>query len=163
MYVFLFYLFALLATCFYLARYGGRTGRWLAAIQLGMASASALASWITPRLTELLPHMMVIDLVSLALKTAVACASTRRWPIWVAAFQFNTVLAEAAILLSPAFRGAFYYAMATAWAMPTLVVMVLGLALDRRAERGRRGGEGSIQPAGALGGARTDDAGSAFR
>lgn len=133
--VFIFYLLALLATCLYLAIYGGRTGRWLAAIQFAMAVLSAFVSWNTDDLVTLQPRMMAIDLLSFALKLTVALISTRRWPIWVAAFQLNTVLAQAAILISPAFRGAFYYFMATAWAMPALFVMAAGLALDRRAHR----------------------------
>lgn len=135
MYVFIFYLLALLATCLYLGAYGGRTGRWLAMIQLVMALVSAFVSWNTFEVALLPPRMLAIDFVSLWLKSTVALVSTRRWPIWVAAFQFNTLLPQAAIALSPAFRTEFYYAMATAWALPTLFVMAAGLALDRRAER----------------------------
>lgn len=135
MYVFIFYLLALLATCFYLAVYGGKTGRWLAAVQLAMAVTSAWVSWHTFHHAQLPARMIVVDIVSLALKLAVAFHSTRRWPIWVAAFQLNTVLPQAAILVSPAFRTGFYYGLATAWALPTLFVMAAGLALDRRAER----------------------------
>lgn len=133
--VFFFYLIALLVTCIYLAVWGGRTGRWLAAIQLVMAVSSAVLSYTAPSFVVLQPRMFALDIVSLGLKLAVAFASTRRWPIWVAAFQLNTVLAEAAILLSPAFRGEFYYAMATIWALPALLVMSLGLAFDRRQAR----------------------------
>ncbi len=130
--VFFFYLIALLVTCFYLAVCGGRTGRWLAAIQFAMAVASAVLSFTAPDFVVLQPRMLALDTLSLVLKLAVAFASTRRWPIWVAALQLNTVLAEAAILMSPAFRNEFYYAMATIWAIPTLLVMSLGLAIDRR-------------------------------
>lgn len=134
MYVFLFYLLALLATCVYLALCGGRTGRWLAAIQFAMVAASAAASWHTP-IAVVQHRMILIDLVSLMLKSAVALSSTRRWPIWVAAFQLNTVLAQVAILLAANHRNAFLYGAATIWAMPALFVMAGGLALDRRAER----------------------------
>lgn len=132
MIVFLFYLIALLVTCIYLALYGGRTGRWLAAIQLAMAVASAILSSTAASFVVLQPRMLALDIVSLGLKLTVAFASNRRWPIWVAALQLNTVLAEAAILVSPAFRNEFYYAMATIWAIPALLVMSLGLAFDRR-------------------------------
>lgn len=137
--VFIFYLFALLATCLYLVRYGGRTGRWISAIQIVMAIASAGLSLTAPNFVVLQPRMLLLDSTSFVLKLAVALRSSRRWPIWVAAFQLNTVLAETAILLSPAFRNEFYYAMATIWAMPALFVMVLGTTLDRRREvRSRR-------------------------
>lgn len=136
---FLFYLLALLVTCIYLALCGGRTGKLLAVIQLVMAVASAVVSYTAPDFVALQPRMLALDSVSFCLKLTVALWSTRRWPMWVAAFQFNTVLAETAILLSPAFRTQFYYAMATVWAMPTLFVMALGLALDRRQMRARKG------------------------
>jgi len=135
---FLFYLLALLVTCIYLALYGGRTGKLLAAIQLVMAVASAAVSYTAPDFVTLQPRMLVLDSVSFCLKLIVAVWSTRRWPMWVAAFQFNTALAEMAILLSPAFRTEFYYAIATVWATPTLFVMALGLALDRRQMRARK-------------------------
>ncbi len=133
--VFFFYLIALLVTCIYLALYGGRTGRWLAAIQFVMAVASAILSSTASDFVALQPRMLALDLVSLGLKLTVALRSNRQWPIWVAAFQLDTVLAQTAILLSPVFRNEFYYAMATIWAMPTLLVMVVGLALDRRRMR----------------------------
>jgi hypothetical protein len=136
--VFIFYLFALVATCLYLVLYGGRTGRWLAAIQFLMALTSAVVSYTAPDFVVLQPRMMAVDLISLALKLAVALKSKRHWPIWVAAFQLNTVLAETAILISPAFRSQFYYAMATIWAMPALLAMVVGVTLDRRREAVRR-------------------------
>ena len=134
---FLFYLLALLVTCIYLALCGGRTGRWLASIQFVMAVVSAVVSYTAADFIALQPRMLAVDVVSFCLKLTVAVWSTRRWPMWVAAFQFNTVLAEAAILLSSAFRTEFYYAMATIWAIPTLFVMALGLALDRRQMRAR--------------------------
>jgi hypothetical protein len=130
--VFLFYLTALLVTCVYLALCGGRTGRWLAAIQLIMAVATAIASYTAADFVELQPRLLATDVLSLCLKLAVAFQSTRRWPMWVAAFQLNSVLAQAAVLLSPAFRDEFFYAMTTVWSVPTLFVMALGLALDRR-------------------------------
>lgn len=136
--VFIFYLVALLATCLYLVRYGGRTGRWISAIQLLMALASAVVSYTAPNFVVLQPRMLAVDVLSLVLKWGAALNSTRRWPIWIAALQLNTVLAETAILLSPAFRNAFYYAMATIWAVPALLVMVLGVALDRRHEAALR-------------------------
>jgi hypothetical protein len=130
--VFFFYLIALLVTCLYLWLYGGRTGRCLAVIQFLMAAGSAAISATAADFVELQPRMLAIDVLSFALKLGVALASSRRWPIWVAAFQLNTVLAETAIQLSPVFRNQFYYAMSTIWAVPTLLVMVVGLTWDRR-------------------------------
>ncbi|MCH4150610.1 MAG: hypothetical protein LKF30_01465 [Sphingobium sp.] len=130
--VFLAYLVALLITCLYLYWYGGRTGLWSGAVLLSMALISAALALTEHNYVVLQPRMLLCDTVSLALKFAIALKSRRRWPIWVAAFQLNTVLASSAIMLAPAFRNDFYYAMATIWAVPTLVVMVVGTKLDRR-------------------------------
>jgi len=134
---FIFYLVALFVTCLYLVRYGGRTGRRSGAVLLTMSLISAALALTAPSYVVLQPRMLLCDAVSLVLKFGIAVHSTRRWPIWVAAFQLNTVLAEAAIMLAPAFRNEFYYAMSTIWAVPTLFVMVVGTALDRRAEMRR--------------------------
>jgi hypothetical protein len=132
MQVFLFYLASLLATCVYLWVYGGRTGRWMVADQFVTAVLAAVLSYNAPSFVWLQPRMAMLDVASLLVKIAIAFLSNRRWPIWVAALQLNTVLAQVAIMISPDFRNAFYYAMATIWAMPTLLVMVLGLYFDRR-------------------------------
>ncbi len=130
--IFYFYLVALLVTCLYLYFYGGRTGLWSGAVLLAMSLTSAALALTAPNFVVLQPRMLALDILSLGLKTGIAVRSTRYWPIWVAAFQLNTVLAQTAIMLSPAFRNEFYYAMATIWAVPTLVVMVWGTARDRR-------------------------------
>lgn len=132
--IFYFYLVALLVTCLYLYIYGGRTGLWSGAVLLAMSLTSAALALTAPNFVVLQPRMLALDILSLGLKTGIAVRSTRYWPIWVAAFQLNTVLAQTAIMLSPAFRNEFYYAMATIWAVPTLVVMVWGTARDRRHE-----------------------------
>ena len=79
--------------------------------------------------------MLAVDTLSLALKLAIAFNSNRRWPIWVAGFQVNTVLAEAAIFFSPAYKIDFFHAMATIWAMPTLFAMAIGIFLDNAHDR----------------------------
>ena len=134
MIVFLFYLVALLAACVYLALYGGRTGRWSGAVVLSMSLVSAVLALTAPNFVVLQPRMLACDIVTLAFKVVIALRSTRYWPIWTTAFQLNTVLAQVAIMSSPMFRNEFYYAMATIWAMPTLIIMIWGTFLDRRHE-----------------------------
>jgi peptidoglycan/LPS O-acetylase OafA/YrhL len=133
------YLAALLLTCAYLARFGGRTGRWGGAIVLGgflLSLAAVYASaWISAFSYTLVSNsLVIIDLFSLIAKVMLALYSNRRWPLWVAAFQFNTVAAHGVAMISPAIKGEYYYAMITVWAVPTLFVMVVGTMLDRRKE-----------------------------
>lgn len=78
------------------------------------------------------PMLTIVDFLSLGWKTALALFSTRRWPIWVAAFQLNVVGAHISVWFVPKWDGALYYAMFTVWGIPTLLVMIVGTALDHR-------------------------------
>jgi hypothetical protein len=42
------------------------------------------------------------------------------------------VCAQTAVLVAPAFTTKFHYAMMTIWAVPTLLVLSIGVFLDRR-------------------------------
>lgn len=130
--IFHFYLAALIATSAYVVRKGGRTGLFSVCIMVVAALGSQLLSTLSQDLPSLQPKMLTLDVVTLALQLAIAVISTRTWPMWVAAFQLNTVLAELAILISPVFHGSFYYALATIWAMPTLLVMATGTWRDQK-------------------------------
>lgn len=129
---FAFFLVALLAVCAYLCLSGGRTGRWTALIALVTAVAAQIVAVTAHSVPELQFRMFLCDLVTLAAFGTIAMMSNRWWPLWITAMQFNTVLAETAILLSPVFRYTFFYAMSTIWAVPTMTAMVVGTFLDSR-------------------------------
>jgi len=128
------YFAILLAVLVYLPRCGGKTGRWAAYLQLSSWLASLIANQMLHGSPYLWTTMLSIDLASLCWKTALAIKSTRRWPIWMAAFQINTASAHLTILV-PNWDIRLYYAMYTVWAMPSLLVMLIGTALDRRFDR----------------------------
>lgn len=132
--IFYFYLTALLATGIYVGRKGGATGRLSVIILIVGVLGSAGLSIITNNLQALQPKMMAWDSLMLLVQLGIAVVSRRTWPMWVAAFQLNTVLAECAVLISSSFQGGFYYAMATLWAMPTLFVMAIGTWRDNKFE-----------------------------
>ena len=115
--------------------YGGRTGLWGGALQIAtslLSLAVALSFYMSP---DSYLMMNLVDLLSLGWKVALALVSSRRWPIWVAAFQLNVVGAHASIWLVPHWEGELYYAMFTAWGVPTLLAMIIGTTLDNRHER----------------------------
>jgi hypothetical protein len=126
------YLAVLAAVFAYLALYGGRTGLWGGALLIGtsMASLTIAVAFAGSPLAG--PLLAVVDVMSLAWKLALAFLSNRRWPIWVAAFQVNVVAAHVSVWLVPTWRGELYYAMITVWAIPTLLAMLIGTALDNR-------------------------------
>ncbi|KXU29303.1 hypothetical protein A0J57_24235 [Sphingobium sp. 22B] len=72
-----------------------------------------------------------------------ALTSSRWWPIWAAAFQFNGVCSHLVAWAAPKLVSKVYYSMTTAWGIPILIVMAVGVLMDQRASR--RLGNGGIQ------------------
>ncbi|WP_070155134.1 hypothetical protein [Sphingobium phenoxybenzoativorans] len=125
---------AVVVSCLYAALYGGRTGRWGGGILLSTWPMSWALSKLMPSYGKAIPVLFLVDLMVFIGLLVIALLSTRRWPIWCAAFQLNTVAAHLAIMLSPVVLGQAYYAMISIWGVPMLFVMVVGTLLDRRAE-----------------------------
>jgi hypothetical protein len=128
---------AVVVSCAYAAIFGGRTGRWGGGILLSTWPLSWAFSNLIPSYGRVIPVLFLVDVTVFAGLLGVALASTRRWPIWCAAFQLNTVAAHIAIMLSPVVLGQAYYAMISIWGVPMLFVMVVGTWLDRRAKSAR--------------------------
>ena len=130
---------ALCATFVYLAMYGGKTGLWGGSLFIATSLLSFMVAFMfrhEPETRVLL--MPIVDILSLGWRMALAFLSTRRWPIWVAAFQVNVVSAHLSIWLVPDWRGELYYAMIPVWAIPTLLAMVIGTSLyNRHASKAR--------------------------
>jgi hypothetical protein len=126
------YIATLGATFAYLATSGGQTGLWGGALLLGTYLLALIIAVAFAGSAVALPLMLMVDGISLTWKLALAFFSSRSWPIWVAAFQVNVVAAHFSIWLVPAWEGDLYYAMVTVWAVPTLLVMIVGTYLDKR-------------------------------
>ena len=134
MWIFNLYLISLLLLAAYVAWSGGRTGKASIAVAILATISSQLVASLGHGMESIQRNMFVVDTVTFVMLMLIALLSKRTWPIWVAAFQLNTVLAECAILLSTSFRTMTYYALSTLWAVPTLVVMAIGTWRDRRWE-----------------------------
>lgn len=126
------YNIALIFAVYYVWRYGGRTGRYGSTVVLIGSILSWLAVSADRSYSTVLMQLFLIDCATLTAKIAIAIYSTRRWPIWAAAFQLNVVAAHTAGIISPELKNSFYYAMITVWAIPGLLIMVLGTAMDRQ-------------------------------
>ncbi len=121
-----------LAACAYAVLLGAWEGKWAALLILS-ASAITLVSELVLRLnwhgTNVL--MFAVDLALFGGFYAIAAKSRRWWPIWIAAFQLNSVVAHVATLLSPAFSHLIYHGYEGLWAFPGQIIMVFGIYRDR--------------------------------
>lgn len=128
----------LVICCAYTFRFGGRAGRWCVWLIVFTTLLTIIAATVGSPRDHVVPMMVVADVTFLIGLVLLALRSNRRWPIWMAAFQLNCVLAHVVGMLAPKMVSPVYYAMATIWGIPTLLVMVIGTMLDVRHERNAR-------------------------
>jgi hypothetical protein len=122
----------LAASCGYAVVFGGWEGRCMTAIILLASIATGLSNkWLDIHWYETNIGVFVVDLATLAAMYAVAARSRRWWPLWVVAFQLNSVAAHVATVISPNFSALVYLGMESLWALPGQLVMVLGIFRDR--------------------------------
>lgn len=139
MLIFSLYWSLLLISCGLTAWYGGRDGRYAAAI-VAASSAANLAAW-------LLDHHIVYawtfpaacDLIQLLLFADLMRRSRRWWPVWLTGFQIDAVVAHLAGAFAPDHAAAVFRGLHTFWGTPILIVMLVGTMRDRRAAL--RGGD----------------------
>lgn len=125
----------LLLTCAYIWRSGGRTGRWGALIVLAATVLTVIAAVVGAKFDKIEPLLFLADVIVLCGMIALAMLSRRRWPIWASAMQLNCVAGHIAAAIAPVTVAKVYYVMETAWALPILLAMACGTALDRRSDR----------------------------
>ena len=127
--VFVAYACSLVGVAGYVCWKGGNAGRASMAALLVGSVASQIVYMMTAE-KHLPGQMLIVDSLILATQVIIALNSKKTWPIWVAAFQLNTVLADLAIFVSVSRSNKFYYILATIWAVPTLVVIAMGVWRD---------------------------------
>lgn len=127
----LFWLLAISACAVALA-WGGRDGRWGAAMVI---SASALTMVLSDANSWLNTNMavMMVDAAMLMGMVALAMVSRSYWPMWFAAFQLIGTATHLATIMVPTIVPMLYQMMSGLWAIPTLLAMVLGIVADHNA------------------------------
>jgi hypothetical protein len=129
----LFWLLALLS-CVYAAVAGGRDGRW-AAFMIMLASALTVpAAHLDHSWGHIELARMAVDSALLGGLYGLMLQSRRYWPIWMTGFHLIAVVTHLSVLLAPHYTPAIYRGMQSVWALPVLLSMVIGIALDRRGE-----------------------------
>ena len=125
----LFWVFAALC-CGFAAVSGGKTGRTGAAMIMAASVASAVGgefgSWAQAHIP-----VMAIDLCLLLGFYWLALRSQSFWPIWATGFHLISVTSHLAIFFSDGVKQMLYYGFGAFWSLPVMLVMVLGVALDR--------------------------------
>jgi hypothetical protein len=133
-----------LAACLYALTLGGWEGRWTTVVIL-LASVATLTMnrWLSYHYREEFwattnDMVFAIDLITFLAMYAIAGLSERWWPVWVAAFQLNSVIGHLATLISPEFSALVYQGYEGLWAIPGQLVMVFGIYRDRKSNKWKR-------------------------
>lgn len=126
-----------LLCCGYAGLFGGRDGRFGAAILGGGAIATGMALTLDHSYRQLLPLVLGVDLAILVALGFLLSASRRFWPIWLFGLHLIAVTAHIAAWLSPAALRPIYHALVTMGGMPMLLIMAIGIYLDRAAAAAR--------------------------
>jgi len=119
--------------CGYGAYFGGREGRrvtalYLCAVLLTIPAQMLQQSWGG----EIWP-VVLVDTLLLAGLYWISMRTDRFWPLWVTGFHMITMTAHLAALLAPTFPARIYFGLTTIWTIPLLLVILVGVTLDRQA------------------------------
>ncbi|MGH6884268.1 MAG: hypothetical protein ACREFM_25325 [Hypericibacter sp.] len=118
------------------------------------AAGAFLLAWVGTLIVRD-PHWLgaqmgafVIDILFLAVLTAIALRSPRYWPIAAAAFQLLAVLTHAARMADPAVRGWAYATASILWTQLVLIAMGVGVFGSWRESRhlARTAGDPTTDP-----------------
>ena len=74
----------------------------------------------------------IVDLLLLAIMVRIAMTSSRHWPMWFAGIHATATLIGFCALVLPDARAPALYLAAASWAIPGMIVMVVGLLVDRK-------------------------------
>ena len=127
-------------SCGFASLFGGRDGRYV--------SLTFLVAWLgslpvnlldSPRSIGSEAYLSALDLAILVALSAVARTSRRYWPLWVLGFHFANMATDWIILLHQDFRTSVGYLLHAFWSVPELLVMPIGIQLDRAIKSVRNG------------------------
>ncbi|MEW4447320.1 hypothetical protein [Qipengyuania sp. JC766] len=111
---------------------GDRADRRVLVAILLVSALSAGAQSLPEGVTRI-GAILVLDLALLGVVTQHALRSHRYWPLWFAGMQSVAVLLTLFALVADGEARWLCQVFAAFWALPAMLVMVLGLLADRRA------------------------------
>lgn len=122
----------IVGACAYAVALGGWEGRWTAGIFVMASLASFTANkWFLIYWNNTNVALFLVDCLTFGALYLVAARSRHWWPVWVVAFQLNSVASHLATLVSTDFSILVYKNYGGLWAIPCLLVMVVGIFRDR--------------------------------
>jgi hypothetical protein len=128
----LFWLLVLIS-CGHATIFGGKDGRWAAALIIAASVLTIIAARMGGNWGDLELARMVVDLGLLLGLYVLMVISRRYWPIWMTGFHLIAVITHLSIMIAPGFTPQIYRALQSFWAIPVLLALLLGVELDRRA------------------------------
>lgn len=128
---------ALICVVAYVWIQGGWVGKVGALLVLAASAITFIGQGGATPYGRLNIPIFIGDILLLAGFIYLALASSRWWPIWASALQFNGVCSHLVAWLAPTVVSAVYYRMITVWGVPILLVMTIGTALDQRAAKAK--------------------------
>lgn len=128
---------ALICVVAYIWIQGGWVGKVGALLVLAASAITFIGQGSATPYGRLNIPIFIGDILLLAGFIYLALASSRWWPIWASALQFNGVCSHLVAWLAPTIVSAVYYRMITVWGVPILLVMTIGTALDQRAAKAK--------------------------
>ncbi len=127
----LFFWMLTLAGCGYAALLGGREGRWAASLIISASLLTIPATRLGAHWSRSELGVMSVDAALLLGLYVLSLRSRRYFPLWMAGFHLVAVATHLGTLIAPEFTPRIYRALASLWAVPMTVSMVVGVALDR--------------------------------
>lgn len=110
----------------------------LACIGASVASLLVLSTW-TVRYSQVELGLLLVDVATLGVFTAVALRSHRFWPLWVAGLQLTTSMAHILKALDLDLLPYAYGAAARFWSYPILIILFIGAWRSHRPPRSQAG------------------------
>lgn len=121
-----------LLCCGFAAAWGGRDGRRVAATYV-LGSLATVGAWfVQSDWSQTHFATLAVDAVLLVAFWWIALRSDRWFPTWITGFHLVTVLSHVASLVTPGYAFKLYFFLQGFWAVPMLIVLVIGVELDRR-------------------------------
>lgn len=107
-------------------------------LYLAVSILSAVAQSFAPRWNGINWGLFACDAFYLTCLLYLAHRTRRFWPIWASGFQLLSIITVVAIALSSSASAGIYRGLETVWAVPILIILLIGAQKDKNIGRAYR-------------------------